>query len=149
MTSNTHFRRWLPVALASTWFASAPLMAQVPAQSEGPLPPASQLPPAPPAASQVEEQKLDQFADAFVVVESIQRQALQRIEQETDQSKVAAVKAEAESDALKAVEKSGLPVDEFNQIVQQMMVDVSLRERVAARVAQRRPAAEPVSEPTS
>ena len=98
---------------------------------------------APPIA--VEDRKLDQFADAFIVVEEIQRTALQRLEQEPDAQKAAQVKAQAESDAVAAVQKAGLPLMEFNQIAQAMMNDVSLRERVAARVAQRRPTAPPAS----
>jgi hypothetical protein len=102
-------------------------------------------PPAEVAPSTVDESKLDRFADAFVVVQEIQRTALQRLEQESDAQKAAQVKAQAESDAVAAVEKVGLPLVEFNQIAQAMMSDATLREKVATRVAQRRPSAPPAS----
>jgi hypothetical protein len=90
----------------------------------------------------MEDKKLDQFAEAFVVVEAIQRRAVARLETETDQQQAVQLKAQAERDAVAAVEKTGLPLVEFNQIAQLMMTDLQLREKVAARIAQRRPAAE-------
>lgn len=138
--------RWLPLILSGALaIAPLPLLAQqVPTEPPAP----EELAPPPSDASAplpVEDKKLDQFADAFVVVESIQREALEQLQQETDQQKVEQVKAKAESDAIAAVEKVGLPLVEFNQIAQQMMTDLALREKVAARVAQRRPANPPVS----
>jgi len=132
-------RGWLPLAVAGTLLVapwSVAVLAQVPPAAEVEVPPQQET-----APLRVEETKLDQFADAFVQVEQIQRTALQRLERETDEQKVAAVKAKAESDAVAAVEKTGLPLVEFNQIAQQMMSDIALREKVAERVAQRRPAA--------
>jgi hypothetical protein len=125
--------------LGALWLAPWCVFAQQP-----PMPPEPQEvmpPPAESAPIAVEDRKLDQFADAFVVVQEIQRTALQRLEQETDVQKAAQVKAQAENDAVKAVEKVGLPLAEFNQIAQAMMSDVGLREKVASRVAQRRPSA--------
>ena len=89
---------------------------------------------------QVEDSKLDQFADAFVVVQAIQRSALEQLAGTSDEKAASQVKAKAESDAIAAVEKTGLPLVEFNQIAQLMMTDLTLREKVASRVAQRRPA---------
>jgi len=149
--THARSRRWLPLILSSTLMIapwSSQVFAQVPAAAPEPqelLPPAEQ----PSAPLPVEEKKLDQFAEAFVVVEAIQRDALERLEAETDQQKAAEVKAQAESDAIAAVEKTGLPLVEFNQIAQLMMTDLELREKVAARVAQRRPAADDVKAPTS
>jgi hypothetical protein len=94
---------------------------------------------------QVEDGKLDQFADAFVVVQEIQRSALQRLERTTDEQAASQLKAQAESDAVAAVEKSGLQLVEFNRIAQAMMTDVALRDKVAARVAQRRTPTLPTS----
>jgi hypothetical protein len=93
----------------------------------------------------VEDSKLDQFADAFVVVQEIQRNALERLATTTDEQTASQLKAKAESDAIAAVEKAGLPLVEFNQIAQAMMTDVTLRDKVASRVAQRRSPAQPTS----
>ncbi len=139
--------RWLPLILSGALaIAPLPLRAQQVLPTEPPTP--EELAPPPSDASAplpVEDKKLDQFAEAFVVVESIQREALEQLQQETDQQKVAQVKAKAESDAIAAVEKVGLPLVEFNQIAQQMMTDLALREKVAERVSQRRPANPPAS----
>jgi hypothetical protein len=94
---------------------------------------------------QVEDRKLDQFADAFVVVQEIQRGALERLAQTKDEQVASQVKAQAENEAIAAVEKAGLPLVEFNQIAQAMMTDVALRDKVATRVAQRRTPAQPAS----
>jgi hypothetical protein len=160
-------RRWLPLLCSgalclapwSLWAQQPPVPpdpASVPEPPTAPEPPVGPQPPiaspkGPPASNQtemtvqVEERKLDQFADAFVVVQEIQRSALQRLEQASDEQAASQLKAQAESDAIAAVEKTGLQLVEFNRIAQAMMTDVGLRDKVAARVAQRRTPTLPTS----
>ena len=47
------------------------------------------------------------------------------------------MKASAESDMIAAVERSGLQVPEFNQIVERMASDTEVRSRVAAKLQER------------
>lgn len=107
----------------------------LPTQPQEVMPPSSD--PGPPVA--VADAKLDQFADALIVVQEIQRTAMQRVEQEPDAKKAEQLKAQAESEAVAAVEKTGLPIVEFNQIAQAIQTDLALRNQVVARLAQRRP----------
>lgn len=89
------------------------------------------------AAAPITDQKIEQFADAYVAVQNIQEKASSDLQTAKDPAAADQVKASAESDMIAAVEKSGLKVDEFNQIVQTMTADVSVRERVAAKLQER------------
>ena len=56
------------------------------------------------------------------------------------------MKANAESDMIAAVERSGLQVPEFNKIVERMASDTEVRSRVAAKLQERsgsKPGAQP------
>ena len=136
----THLNsRWRAAALCSGLLALAPaaLYAQTPPEEAGP-PVSAQEPSAeaPPAAT-VPDAKIDQFATAYVAVQSIQAQASQQLAATTDAKKADDLKANAESQMVKAVEKSGLQVDEFNQIASLMASDLTLRNKVLEKVQQR------------
>lgn len=94
--------------------------------------------PQPSAAAAVPEEKINQFAEAYVAVEGIQTQAAQQISSAADQEAANAVKVNAETEMIKAVERSGLKVEEFNEIVQAMTADVQLRTKVVEKIEQRR-----------
>ena len=89
------------------------------------------------AAAPITDQKIEQFADAYVAVQGIQEKAASELQTAKDPAEADKVKATAESDMIAAVEKSGLQVDEFNQIVQTMTADASVRDRVAAKLQER------------
>jgi hypothetical protein len=89
------------------------------------------------AAAPITDQKIEQFADAYVAVQGIQEKAASDLQTAKDPASADKVKASAESDMIAAVEKSGLKVDEFNQIVETMTADASVRERVAAKLQER------------
>jgi hypothetical protein len=89
------------------------------------------------AAAPITDQKIEQFADAYVAVQTIQEKAASELQTAKDPASADKVKATAESDMIAAVEKSGLKVDEFNQIVETMTADASVRERVAAKLQER------------
>ncbi|MGH8176976.1 MAG: DUF4168 domain-containing protein [Steroidobacter sp.] len=101
--------------------------------------PAAQ-PSAPPAtvdASSLDDKKIDQFADAFLAVQTIQQKAAADLQSATDPAAADKVKTAAETDMIAAVERSGLQVDEFNQIVQSMASNMEVRNRVAAKLQER------------
>lgn len=136
----THLNsRWRAAALCTGLITLAPaaLYAQTPPEETGP-PISAQAPDAkaPPAAT-VPDAKIDQFATAYVAVQSIQAQASQQLAATTDTKKADDLKANAESQMIKAVEKSGLQVDEFNQIASLMASDLTLRNKVLEKVQQR------------
>jgi hypothetical protein len=107
-----------------------------PQQEDTTAPPAATAPRSPSAAT-IEDAKIDKFADAFVAVQDIQSKASQKLESTTDPTQAQQVKSSAENEMIQAVKKTGLEVEEFNQIVQIMASDNDLRTRVAAKIQQR------------
>ena len=129
-------------ALFSGLLAMAPaaLYAQAqtpPAAADPPLTTQEPASPAAPAATSVSDTKIDQFATAYLAVQSIQSQTSQQLAATTDTKKADDLKANAETAMIQAVEKSGLQVDEFNQIASQMASDLTLRNKVLEKVQQR------------
>lgn len=88
-------------------------------------------------AAQIDQRKVEQFADAYVQVQTIQQKANAELESATDPAQAEEVKTTAQSDMIAAVERSGLQVEEFNQIVASMAADPELRSRVSAEVQKR------------
>jgi len=126
-------------ALVSGFLALAPaaLYAQAPPEETGP-PVSAQEPAAEAApATAVPDAKIDQFAAAYVAVQSIQTQTSQQLAATTDTKKADDLKATAETKMVEAVQKSGLQVDEFNQIAGLMASDLTLRNKVLEKVQQR------------
>lgn len=88
-------------------------------------------------AGPIEDKKLDQFADAYLAVQTIQQKAATELQTAKDPQAADKVKATAESDMIAAVERSGLQVPEFNKIVERMASDTEVRSRVAAKLQER------------
>lgn len=86
----------------------------------------------------VSEEKIDQFAEAYVAVEGIQTQAAEQLSSAADEESANAVKVNTETEMIQAVERSGLQVEEFNEIVQAMNGDPELRTKVLEKIEQRR-----------
>jgi hypothetical protein len=89
------------------------------------------------AGGPIEDKKLDQFADAYLAVQTIQQKAATELQSAKDPQAADKVKATAESDMIAAVERSGLQVPEFNKIVERMASDTEMRSRVAAKLQER------------
>jgi hypothetical protein len=125
------------------------------AQAQEPAPPAQQYPSpgtqgqTPPmnepqsmpedsaASANISDEKIEQFADAYVAVQSIQEKAASDLQTATEPAQADQVKAKAESDMIAAVEKTGLKVDEFNHIVETMTANADVRQRVVAKLQER------------
>lgn len=86
----------------------------------------------------VDDRKIDQFADAYVAVQQIQSQATQQLGATADADKAQQVKQEAETQMIEAVQQSGLQIEEFNQIVQAMASDPTLRDKISGRIDERK-----------
>jgi hypothetical protein len=109
------------------------------AQNEPPAAPTPEVvTPPPPEVAPLEEEKIDQFADAYLAIEEIHAKAAAELEKTRDPASADKVKSNAETQIIEAVEQSGLRLDEFNQIAELMAVDVALRAKIASRVEQRR-----------
>ena len=88
-------------------------------------------------AGPIDDKKIEQFADAYVAVQTIQQKAATELQSAKDPAAADKVKATAESDMIAAVERSGLQVPEFNKIVERMASDTEVRSRVAAKLQER------------
>jgi hypothetical protein len=106
----------------------------------------------PNATANLDQATIEKFADAYVAVQSIQHKAAADLQKTTDPAEADKVKTGAQTDMIAAVERSGLQVEEFNQIVQSMAADNNIRTRVAAEVQKRSPPASstsPRTDPTN
>ena len=92
--------------------------------------PKDALPDAPASASTVDEVQINKFADAYVAVQSIQKDAAAQPSAAQDAKATEAL-------MVNAIKKTGLQVDEFNQIAQLMNTDLDLRNRIAGKVQER------------
>ncbi len=88
-------------------------------------------------AGPIEDKKIEQFADAYLAVQTIQQKAAAELQSAKDPQAADKVKASAETDMIAAVERSGLQVPEFNRIVERMASDTEVRSRVAAKLQER------------
>ncbi len=116
----------------------SPLANAQSAADERAAPPRALQPDATAPAAAVEDKKIDQFADAYIAVQQIRSQATQQLSATTDEQKAQEVKENAESQMIQAVQRTGLQIEEFNQIVQAMASDASLRDKVSGRIDERK-----------
>lgn len=94
--------------------------------------------PAPATAVAVSETKLNQFADAYVAIAEIQSEAkTDRTEGAENPEALKAREAALQTKMQTAIEKSGMQIEEFNQIAQQSMTDLDLRAKLAEKVQAR------------
>jgi hypothetical protein len=162
MSFATRKSGMLLAAIAATAVGAAPAFAQepetappassLPSQEESMPPQQESLPPDSTmsgaeaeaaeadtaATANIDQRKVEQFADALIAVQEIQSKANEDLQTKTDPAQANEVKAQAETDMISAVERSGLRVEEFNQISEVLASDVEFRSRVAAEVQKRR-----------
>jgi hypothetical protein len=108
-----------------------------PATDEQTAPGATTEPATGATAGPIEDKKIEQFADAYLAVQTIQQKAAAELQSAKDPQQADKVKASAETDMIAAVERSGLQVPEFNRIVERMASDTEVRSRVAAKLQER------------
>lgn len=134
----SHFKSELRAALLAAGLLAAMPAVYAQAREEATTPEPDTTDPATTTAStSVPETKIDQFATAYVAVQHIQAKTSQQLSTTTDVSQANEVKAAAETEMIKAVEKTGLQVDEFNQIAQLMASDEGLRTKVIEKVQEK------------
>lgn len=133
-----------PAAWAQVQEPATPAQEYPSPATESQMPPASDTPSArqapqgnSAASANISDEKIEQFADAYVAVQTIQEKAASDLQTAKEPAQADQVKAKAETDMIAAVEKSGLGVDEFNQIVETMTANADVRERVAAKLQER------------
>ncbi len=90
----------------------------------------------------VTDTKLNQFADAYVAVQKVQKEASTELSSDADASKTQQVQTEAQARIVDAIQKNGLQLDEYNQIAQLINADDDLRTRAVQQI-QRKATATP------
>jgi Domain of unknown function (DUF4168) len=144
----THHASRKPLVLAimsATAFAMTGFATIATAQESEPVAPATEATapadtaaPATAAPVTINEQKIEQFADAYVAVQTIQTNAAKELDSSSsDPAKQQQTQQAVETEMIAAVEKSGLKLEEFNGIVQSMTADADLRARVVAEIKER------------
>jgi hypothetical protein len=126
----------------AAFVASAAAIGSVSAQlPEGPpAPPPETAPPDRAAGKEqpLDENKIDRFADAYVVVEEIQRDTAEKLSEITDSNEASRHKESADKRVNDAIRRVGLEPAEFDRIAQRMESDDALKKQIAEEVAQRR-----------
>lgn len=104
-----------------------------------PTPPPQTAPPErTPSKEPLDETKIDRFADAYVVIEEIQRNTAEELSEITDSRQASLKKQEADKRMNEAIRRVGLDPAEFDRIAQRMASDDALKKKIADEVAQRR-----------
>lgn len=88
----------------------------------------------PTTSASFSDAKLERFADAYVAVQQVQKDAAG---QGAGGDASGTASSDLQSKMKAAVEQTGLQVEEFNQIAQQMVTDLDLRSKVAEKVQAR------------
>lgn len=94
--------------------------------------------PTSPEAAPLEAEKIDKYADAYLAIEEINEKATQELAKVADPAAAHRVKADAEGAMIEAIERTGLKLQEFNEITEIAATDPALRGRIEARVKERR-----------
>jgi hypothetical protein len=87
-----------------------------------------------PDTNSIDETKLDKFVSAYSEVLQLQKEANEQRTTTSDSTANQALATETQTKMTSAVQRSGLGIDEFNQIAQQMLKDEDLRSRIAAKM---------------
>lgn len=93
---------------------------------------------APSETAPLADEKLDQFAAAYVAIESIHAEAETALAATADPIEENQVKQQAEAAMIDAVEQSGLALEEFNEIAALAQLSPELNAELARRVEQHR-----------
>ena len=141
MKHLTHGYLFRAASIAVLAIGSASISASIYAQSAAANAPANadaaDAATSPSPAATVDDSKLEKFADAYVAIQGLQKEAATAQSASPDPSVTQQKQAELQGKMADAVQKTGLQVNEFNQIAQAMVTDVDLRQRVIAKVQQR------------
>jgi len=85
----------------------------------------------------VTDQTVDTFADAFVAVQGIREEYTERLHGASDEAEAQALQQEAQEEMMRAVEQSGMSVQEYNEVAMALQNDPALMERVQEKALDR------------
>ncbi|WP_435101667.1 DUF4168 domain-containing protein [Arhodomonas sp. AD133] len=110
--------------LTSAAFAMLVATAPLHAQTEG----------NPQGSAEVSDTKLEQFSEAFGQIQDIRSDYSEKLRDVQDEEKAREMQQAANDEMISAVEDSGLSVDEYNAISQQLRKDPEMAERVQGMI---------------
>ena len=93
----------------------------------------------PPASSFIDEKKIDQMATAYIAIEEIRTRATAELAKAEDQQGAMQIIQNAQHAIVRAVERTGLDLREFNRLSELAELDPTLNARIVARVKERQP----------
>ena len=99
----------------------------------------AQEPGIPSPSSFVDEQTIDQLADAYIAIEEIQTRANAELQNAADQQGAYHVIESAQNAIIRAVERTGLNLRDFNRLSELAALDPTLNARIVERVRERQP----------
>ena len=85
----------------------------------------------------VTDQTVDTFVDAFVAVQGIREEYTERLHGASDEAEAQALQQEAQEEMMRAVEQSGMSVQEYNEVAMALQNDPALMERVQEKALDR------------
>ncbi|MET0987062.1 MAG: DUF4168 domain-containing protein [Steroidobacteraceae bacterium] len=93
----------------------------------------------PSPSSFIDEQTIDQLADAYIAIEEIQTRANAELQNAEDQQGAYQVIESAQNAIIRAVERAGLNLRDFNRLSELAALDPTLSARIVERVRERQP----------
>lgn len=115
----------LPFIFSASLLGAAPLAVAENAAQTYQQPPTQQ-----PAASNISNSQLEAYANAAQEVITIKQDLSEEMSGVDSQDKALKLQTEAQEKMVKAVESSGMSVDEYNRIATLIRTDPQMRERV-------------------
>lgn len=90
-----------------------------------------------PASAMLTEQTVDTFVDAFVAVQDVREDFAERLGSATNESEAQAMQQEAQVEMLQAVERTGMSVQEYNDVATALQNDPELLQQVRQKAEER------------
>lgn len=90
-----------------------------------------------PASAMLTEQTVDMFVDAFVAVQEVREDFAERLGSATNESEAQAMQQEAQVEMLQAVERTGMSVQEYNDVATALQNDPELLQQVRQKAEER------------
>ena len=124
----------LTIALTALFAAGGTAVAQSYGGGAGQAPTPGQTTP---ATAALTEQTVDTFVDAFVAVQEIREDFTERLHSASDEAEAQAMQQEAQEKMMRAVEESGMSVQEYNEVAMALQNDPALMQQVQEKAADR------------
>ncbi|AHE97545.1 DUF4168 domain-containing protein [Thioalkalivibrio paradoxus] len=126
----------LTLALTSLFAFGGTALAQGYGDAGAGAPPAAYGEPTPGSAA-ITEQTVDTFVDAFVAVQQIREDFAERLQSAADEHEAQTMQQEAQDEMMRAVEESGMSVQEYNEVAIALQDDPELMQQIQEKAADR------------